>query len=186
MSKKIETALQEKKKRSPDEVVCDDCDSPWEASGEEAPVGDSGQGDSPEESREAVFDESEEESIELYRQRALEAERKYRALSDMRELSAEFEALSDMESTEALPRASEYDRLRNMGFSAREAFLASNSELILRAPSKEHLKSVVTRRAADGGSISDEEYAVIKAVFGDTLSDERISELYKRVSRGRR
>ena len=149
---------------------------------EEGAFSDGSDGDSP--AQGASNDTG--ESIETYRQRALEAERKYRALSDMKELSAEFEALSDMVSTSALPESAQYERLRDMGFSAREAFLATNSELILKAPSKSHLKSVVSRRAGDGGSISDEEYAVIRAVFGDTLSDERISELYKRVNKAHR
>ena len=176
MSRREDIELLEKKKREAYED-----DAPDEL-GDEELIESTSEEVVPDE--EAGTEENEmEDSIELYRQRALEAERKYRALSDMRELSAEFDALSDMVSTDALPKREEYERLRNMGFSAREAFLATNSDLILKAPSKGHLKSVVTHRAADAGAMSDEEYAVIKAVFGDSLSDERIAELYKRVKR---
>ena len=129
----------------------------------------------------APVSENETSDADTWRKRYLDAERKYRALLDMKTLSGEFDVLADMQSTDELPASEDYERLRDMGFSAREAFLATSSDLVLRAPSKNHLHSVVTRRASSPFSMSDEEYAVIKAVFGDSLSDERIAELYRRV-----
>ena len=109
------------------------------------------------------------------------AEKRYREISELRELCREFPELESLEDLSHLDEREKYESLREKGFSVRRAFLASNSEMLFKSPSKSHMAPMLTKRQESPMSMSAEEYATVKAIFGDSMSDERIAELYKRI-----
>lgn len=109
------------------------------------------------------------------------AEKRYREISELRELCREFPELESLEDLSSLDEREKYESLREKGFSVRRAFLASNSEMLFKSPSKSHMAPMLTKRQESPVSMSAEEYATVKAIFGDSMSDERIAELYKRI-----
>ena len=109
------------------------------------------------------------------------AEKRYREISELRELCREFPELESLDDLSHLDEREKYEKLREKGFSVRRAFLASNSEMLFKSPSKSHMAPMLTKRQESPMSMSAEEYATVKAIFGDSMSDERIAELYKRI-----
>ena len=109
------------------------------------------------------------------------AEKRYKEISELRELCREFPELESLENLSSLDEREKYESLREKGFSVRRAFLATNSEMLFKSPSKNHMAPMLTKWQESAASMSSEEYATVKAIFGDSMSDERIAELYKRI-----
>ena len=102
------------------------------------------------------------------------------AREDLRTLSEEFPELRGIDSITRLPNALRYGELRDMGLSAREAYLATG-RIAPKRDNRSHLHSSVPRGAGGGGSsMSYSELCQARELFS-SLSDADIQKLYKRV-----
>ncbi|MBO7304218.1 MAG: hypothetical protein J6V09_03265 [Clostridia bacterium] len=98
---------------------------------------------------------------------------------DVDALRREFPELAALSSVTELDNPLRYAALRDLGLSAREAYLAT-SERPSRTDNRAHLYSTPTR-ARGGGSMPEAELSCARAIFGD-LSDSEIRKLYKKVT----
>lgn len=102
-------------------------------------------------------------------------------IEDLAELKDEFPELHGLGSIAELDNPLRYAALRDMGLSAREAYLAS-SYRSARADNRSHLKNAVPRAARGNTSgMSRSELLYARELFSE-LSDTEIYNLYKRVS----
>jgi len=101
---------------------------------------------------------------------------------DLEELHALFPHLRDKTSIMELDNPLRYAALRDLGLSAKEAYLAT-SEPIRKYDNRSHLTSSVPRSAAaPSGTLTRGELEAARELFSG-LSDREIQKLYKKVSR---
>lgn len=102
-----------------------------------------------------------------------------RELSELRRTVPELYDISDITELENPMR---YAALRDLGLSAREAYLAT-SERRARRDNRAHLTPAAPRRAGSpGGTMSREELSAARELFGG-MGDAELVALYKRVAR---
>ena len=100
--------------------------------------------------------------------------------SDMRELSAEFSAESEIKITD-LKNPIRYGALRDLGLTPKEAYLASGGKKE-RSDNRAHLSSSVPRAmTAAFSEIPRGDLEAARELFGD-MSDSEIRNLYKKVT----
>ena len=100
--------------------------------------------------------------------------------SDMRELSAEFSADSEIKITD-LKNPIRYGALRDLGLTPKEAYLASGGKKE-RSDNRAHLSSSVPRAmTAAFSEIPRGDLEAARELFGD-MSDSEIRNLYKKVT----
>lgn len=110
----------------------------------------------------------------------------YAALAeeDLLQLKTEFPTLSDMTSLCELENPARYGELRELGLSAREAYLATTTpKERIQNPydNRSHLRSAVPRtHGATGEQMSAQQMRAARELFSD-LSDSEIVKLYKKV-----
>ena len=102
-----------------------------------------------------------------------------RAEEDARELRAMFPELSALSDIAALPDPIRFAELRDLGLSAREAYLATSGGR--RQDNRAHLHSAYPSPAHAPAGMSDEEMRRARELFSD-LSETEIRKLYKRIS----
>lgn len=102
-----------------------------------------------------------------------------RAEEDARELRAMFPELSALSGITALPDPIRFAELRDLGLSAREAYLATSGGR--RQDNRTHLHSAYPSPAHTPAGMSDDELRRARELFSD-LSDTEIRKLYKRIS----
>lgn len=102
-----------------------------------------------------------------------------RAEEDARELRAMFPELSALSGIIALPDPIRFAELRDLGLSAREAYLATSGGR--RQDNRAHLHSAYPSPAHTPAGMSDDELRRARELFSD-LSDTEIRKLYKRIS----
>lgn len=102
-----------------------------------------------------------------------------RAEEDARELRAMFPELSALSGITALPDPIRFAELRDLGLSAREAYLATSGGR--RQDNRAHLHSAYPSPAHTPAGMSDDELRRARELFSD-LSDTEIRKLYKRIS----
>ncbi len=102
-----------------------------------------------------------------------------RAEEDARELRAMFPELSALSDIAALPDPIRFAELRDLGLSAREAYLATSGGK--RQDNRAHLRSAYPSPAHTPAGMSDDEMRRARELFSD-LSDTEIRKLYKRIS----
>lgn len=104
------------------------------------------------------------------------------AKKDLEELQAQFPELSGITSITMIENPLRYAALRDLGLSAREAYLATGSRGI-RYDNRSHLSSAVPGgAAAPRSAMSSAELEAARELFGK-LSDRDIQKLYKKVTR---
>ena len=99
---------------------------------------------------------------------------------DLRALKAEFSELASMKDICELKNPIRYGALRDLGLTAKEAYLASGGR---RATSdnRAHLHSSVPKGATSPlGEIPRKEFEMAREIFSD-LSDGEIQKLYRKV-----
>lgn len=114
-----------------------------------------------------------------------EAEDDYAALaeSDLKVLKESFRELKDLRELSELDDPMKFARLRDLGYSAVEAYLECSQKRKAR-DNRSHLhSSVPISRARDTSSMSREELEIARELFDD-LSDADIQKLYKSVVTG--
>ena len=101
---------------------------------------------------------------------------------DLKELAAEFPRLGG-EDAQSLFDGERYKELRELGLSAREAFLATSKKAVEHKDTLSHLNGSVPRRARalDTGMSAGEMKSAREIFTG--LSDEEIRALYRRVTK---
>jgi len=98
---------------------------------------------------------------------------------DLRELKALFPELSSCDSITSLPNPLRYATLRDLGLTAKEAYLATRGT---RIDTRSHLFGAAPRAAGSPRSaISEGELKSARELF-DGISDEEIRRLYRRVT----
>ena len=119
--------------------------------------------------------EAEEEPPTAVDYAAMEAE-------DLRMLHTLFPELTQLRSLSQLSNPARYGELRDLGLSAKEAYLATEGRIARPSDNRAHLHSAVPRTVSGtDGAISSSELAAARELF-DGLSDHEIRRLYKRVS----
>jgi hypothetical protein len=104
------------------------------------------------------------------------------AKADLEELKAIFPELSEISSITMIENPLRYAALRDLGLSAKEAYLATNAHKS-RYDNRSHLNSAVPGgAAAPKSSMSVAELDAARELFGQ-LSDREIQKLYKKVTR---
>ena len=102
-------------------------------------------------------------------------------LSDLEELKALFPSLSDITDILELDNPLRYAELRDLGLSAREAYLATRKDV--RRDNRSHLFGAAPRGASSPvGSLSEKELASARELFSD-MSDDDIRKLYRKVTK---
>ena len=103
--------------------------------------------------------------------------------ADLCELKTEFPELASVKRIIDLSNPLRYAQLRDLGLSAKEAYLASSGTL-RRASGKEHLKGSVVPRGAGvrENSMSLSELKCAREIFGN-LSDDELQRLYAKVTK---
>ncbi len=105
--------------------------------------------------------------------------------ADMEELKRDFPALSSITSLGELENPARYGELRELGLSAREAYLATTTPKVQRAlpyDNRSHLRSAIPRaHGGTGEQISAAEMREARELFSE-LSDSEIVKLYKKVN----
>ena len=135
----------------------------------------------------SVYEESEpsvEEASEPKDAEGAEEFVDYGALAtrDIEEIHAHFPDSRHIKTVHALDNPERFAELRDLGLSAYEAYLATQSQRRVR-DNRAHLKGSVPRGASGPAiSMSIGELDSMRDVFG-TLSDSEIQSLYKRVMR---
>lgn len=106
------------------------------------------------------------------------------AREDLLALKKEFPSLADMSSLSELENPARYGALRELGLTAREAYLATTTpkaQIPHTYDNRSHLRSSVPRtHGASGEQMSANEMRAARALFSD-LSDSEIVKLYKKV-----
>lgn len=101
--------------------------------------------------------------------------------SDLCELKALFPHLADKRSIRELNDPLRYARLRDLGLTPKEAFLATGG-MDAAYDNRSHVRSSVAHRAAAASTgISQRELEAARMIFSD-LSDREIQRLYKKVT----
>ena len=101
---------------------------------------------------------------------------------DLDELKREFPELGAVKRIIDLSNPLRYAQLRDLGLSAREAYLAS-SGTHQRGSGKGHLRGTVPKGAhVKDGSMSPSELRAARDLFGQ-LSDDELQRLYRRVTK---
>ena len=104
------------------------------------------------------------------------------AAEDLMALKAQFPALEAISSLSELPDPARYGELRELGLSAREAYLATGGAVRKKSDNRAHLLSAVPRTSASVGEImTGEQMAEARRLFSD-LNDAQIHRLYKKVT----
>ena len=100
---------------------------------------------------------------------------------DLKQLRRDFPELSGISSVTELHNPLRYAALRDLGLSAKEAYLATAPRI--RATGKAHLRGAVPGSAASSpSSMPQGELISARELFSD-LSDRDIQRLYKKVTR---
>lgn len=103
------------------------------------------------------------------------------AIQDLAELKESFPELRSIQSVAALPCALRYAELRDLGLSAKEAYLATG-RIAGRQDNRSHLHSSVPKGVAGAGtSMKPSELSAARELF-TSLSDADIQRLFKRVT----
>ena len=127
----------------------------------------------PEENREIGTEKAEESDDEYYRA-LIESD-----LNELRRLFPEARGINDITELENPLR---YARLRDLGLSCQEAYLATSPKR-RRVDTRAHLSSVVSHMAsAPNGRMSRAELERARELF-DGMSDSEIQNLYKKVTK---
>ena len=100
---------------------------------------------------------------------------------DLEQIRNEFPALFGINDITDLKNPLRFGALRDLGLTAKEAFLASGGAKS-GYDNRAHLTSSVPKRASSGIEMTRKEYEVAKDLFSD-LSDSEIKGLYKRVTK---
>jgi len=101
---------------------------------------------------------------------------------DLRTLRELFPAALSLRSLSQLSNPARYGELRDLGLSAKEAYLATEGHVAPPSDNRAHLHSAVPRTVGGAdGSISAAELSAARELFNG-LSDHEIRRLYKRVS----
>ena len=101
---------------------------------------------------------------------------------DIRALKEEFPELHSMTDIYELKNPARYGALRDLGLSAKEAYLASGGVRAMR-DNRSHLYSSVPKSATSPlGEIPRQEFELAKEIFSD-MSDSEIRKLYQKVKR---
>ena len=104
------------------------------------------------------------------------------ARADLEELKASFPELSEISSISMIENPLRYAALRDLGLSAKEAYLATNAHRV-KYDNRSHLSSAVPGGAASPKStMTVAELDAARELFGQ-LSDREIQKLYKKVTR---
>ena len=104
------------------------------------------------------------------------------ARADLEELKASFPELSEISSISMIENPLRYAALRDLGLSAKEAYLATNAHRV-KYDNRSHLRSSVPKSAsAPTGILTRCELEAARELFSG-LSDREIQKLYKKVSR---
>ena len=104
-----------------------------------------------------------------------------RVEEDLEQIRNEFPALFGINDITDLKNPLRFGALRDLGLTAKEAFLASGGAKS-GYDNRAHLTSSVPKRASSGIEMTRKEYEVAKDLFSD-LSDSEIKGLYKRVTK---
>ena len=162
-----------------EKISLDDEDIKTESGGDTSTATDNEEDVSPRYEKEELGNESAEKE-ESYKDKYLEIERKYNELLDIKNIMKEFPSLS-LDSVDSMEDSEGYRRLRAMGVDVKGAFLATNYKMLSDEPSKSHITTVISGEKSSPYTMKKDEYTLIRAIFGDELSDEKINELYRRV-----
>ena len=101
---------------------------------------------------------------------------------DLNTLKAEFPELADIESITELGNPTRYAALRDLGLTAREAYLATSARPLARTDNRAHLTSGVPRAARSPlTSMTKSQLAEARELFKG-MSDAQIHQLYKKVT----
>lgn len=101
---------------------------------------------------------------------------------DLNTLKAEFPELAEIESITELGNPTRYAALRDLGLTAREAYLATSSRTVSRTDNRAHLISGVPRAARSPlTSMTKSQLAEARELFKG-MSDAQIHQLYKKVT----
>ncbi len=107
-----------------------------------------------------------------------------RAQEDLAEIKRLYPRLAHLKSLTQIDNPARFAQLRDLGLSAREAFLATNSGRLEKRgayDNRSHLVSSVPRaNASTGTHMSRAELASAKDIFGN-LSEKEIEALWKKV-----
>ena len=104
------------------------------------------------------------------------------ARQDLEQLKAIFPELSEISSITMIENPLRYAALRDLGLSAKEAYLATNAQRA-RYDNRSHLSSAVPGGAsAPRSTMTTAELDAARELFGQ-LSDREIQKLYKKVTR---
>lgn len=101
--------------------------------------------------------------------------------ADLEELKRDFPALKDITDILELDNPLRYAELRDLGLSAREAYLATRKNF--RRDNRAHLFGAAPRGAASpSGTLSEKELVSARELFSD-MSDKDIQKLYRKVTK---
>ncbi len=101
---------------------------------------------------------------------------------DVEELKGEFPELEAIEDITELDDPMRYAALRDLGLTAREAYLATETRQAKPKDNRAHLSPALTKPArTPSGGISRSELLMARSLFPD-LSDTEIARLYKRAT----
>ena len=101
---------------------------------------------------------------------------------ELTELRRAFPELRELRDITELENPMRYAALRDLGLSAREAYLAT-SERRARRDNRAHLSPAAPRRAGSpGGTMSREELSAARELFSG-MNDTELQSLYRRVAR---
>ena len=158
------------------EITNEEYESEVEIAPEESPA-------APEADTEESLDERAEE--EPAQQDSTDGQPDYAEIekADLFQLKSEFPELAAVKRIIDLSNPIRYAQLRDLGLSAKEAYLASSGTL-RRASGKEHLKGSVVPKGAGvkDGSMSLSELKCARELFG-SLSDDELQRLYAKVTK---
>ena len=103
------------------------------------------------------------------------------AAEDLMTLQREFPSLMSVRSIAELPNCARYGALRDLGLSAKEAYLAIGGGQSAHRDNRAHLRSSVPRsHAGIQSTMSSAELENARILFGN-LSDAEIARLYQKV-----
>ena len=101
-------------------------------------------------------------------------------MEDLDELIADFPELASLRDIEELNDPLRYGRLRDLGLTPKEAYLATRGKKVTQ-DSRAHLSGAKPKPMNTPGSISSYAVRCVRELF-DGISDEEIISLYKRVN----
>ena len=104
-----------------------------------------------------------------------------RVEDDLEQIRKEFPTLYGINDITDLKNPLRFGALRDLGLTAKEAFLASGGAKS-GYDNRAHLTSSVPKRASSGTEMSRKEYELARDLFTD-LSESEIKKLYKRVTK---